>query len=423
MLPNAVPPLLSLKVRRTADEIIAMDAGEDSALAKLAGPSKTKEVFNIDHALEITDVHSLLERQCFSFIVFINAIHDAQKVQNGIVRRFEERSDRLENHITQLSEALFNRMREMNDRIDSISRTLVPKPIFRKISPVSDFGRITGIAQTGPHIALTTATGHQVILNKSTLAIEEIAEPVPGESLFCPIFGFRQTKLYLFTVTSGRKLLFACPLKTQASQILEVDCFTISDESLHDAFDVAAGQGASVSFYQIETDTPMTLKQVGAAKGLRGSVSQIVTDNENTAVYILTSRKTFYSISATTYQVLASMQFQMSVMQLSLTRLFIVISIAPNDVVLLERNREKLKEISRFPVADGLRRIHSTDKSLFVITKNQVIERRDLCQPLVHCRICEPQAADYNPLEYIGAIGTSGGEVYVAHGNRISLWS
>jgi hypothetical protein len=424
MLPQATPALISLKVRRTADEIIAMDTSDASAILKATGQSRAREPMVLDHSREIADAQDLLERQCFSFVAFINSIHDASKVQRGIVDRFKTRASLLDTHLENVSDNFLKRIKAMNERIDVLSRTIAPRPIFRRLSPASDFGRITGIGASSSLIALTTASGDAVILNRGTFATEEVHQPFHGESMFCPTFSFRQGRLLLFTVTSGRKLLCLSPGKSPPAQILDVDCFAVTDDAIvSDSFDLAAGEGQSVSFYSIDSDVPGMLKQLGSTKGLRGTVSQIVIDTDGAAVYVLTSRRVLYSISSSTYQVITSMQFQVPLMQLAMTRLFIVISCAPNDVILLERNREKLKEISRLQITEGLRKLFCTSKSIFVITKNQKVERRDLCNPQLGFRICDPEAADYDPVEYIGAVLSTEGELFVAHGNRISLWS
>jgi hypothetical protein len=165
------------------------------------------------------------------------------------------------------------------------------------------------------------------------------------------------------------------------------------------------------------------MRAVGQTKNLRGTVTQIVIDTVQLAVFALTSRRTFYSISATTFQVIVSMQFTSPLMQLSMTGLFLVISCAPNDILMVERSREKYKEVGRFAIERGLRRFWCSQKSIIVVTKDQKVERRDLCRPMDIDIICEPEAADYDPVEYIGAVTATRQEIYLSHGSSISLWS
>jgi hypothetical protein len=173
------------------------------------------------------------------------------------------------------------------------------------------------------------------------------------------------------------------------------------------------------TFYALEGG----MRVVGQTKNLRGAVTQIAIDSIQLAVFVLTSKRTFYSISATTFQVIASMQFMSPLMQLSMTGLFLVISCAPNDILMVERSREKYREVGRFTIEGGLRRFRCSEKSIIIITKGQRVERRDLCHPLEIDTICESEAADYDPLEYIGAVTARGQEIHLSHGNRISFWS
>ncbi|OHT17010.1 hypothetical protein TRFO_12698 [Tritrichomonas foetus] len=427
-LSHAQPPLLSLNVRRTVDAIIEMDTEEaQSVIAQPLIPKPTKdESAPQDHQEEIKAIHEILEQQCFAFVAFHNHIKDAREVQMNQMKEFQTRANSIASRIQNLSSTLFNKVHELNHRIDIIQRTLAPKPIFRKLLPPNEFGRITGINTIDNFISLTTATGHLIILDRENFEIIETFQPLPNESLFFPSFIRRQNNIIgLFCVTSNRNLFFSTPVTNPPSNCFKekVECYAVADNSnAHSAFDVVLGHHQFVNFCLINTENSKEIISVGTTKNLRGTVTHIVVDDDHDAVYLLTSKRYYYSISASTFQTITSTNFQNPLMQIALTRIFIVVSCAPNDIILAERNREKFNQIYRFDVSAGLRRLCTSDKSLFVITKKQQIEKRTLSKPLESQSICEPEAADYDPREYIGAIHCDGSDIYLAHGNRISLW-
>ena len=428
-LTQATPALLSLKVHRTADEIISMNTKEAISITSQPSASALKaqhvDVEVDNNADELATLRDIFEQQCFSLVAFRNTIHDTRKRQNEMLQNFRTFSGQLEKRLNCLQHGLSKKVQEMNFRVDMISKTLAPKPIFRRIQPENAFGRITGIDIVDDHIALTTLSGYLVVLNRLSFTTETSNQPFAKESLYYPSFVKRDKSLYLCAVSSGRKLLLASPYNAKPVECLEdkVDCFAIARNSRRkETFDIVTGKSQGVSFYSGDLSKPNALKVIGETKNLKGTITQIVIDSELQAVYVLTSRKMFYSISSSTYQVLSAKQFGVPVMQLALTMLFIVITVAPNDVLFVERNREEFNEISKFEVTDGLRRLYATDKSIFVVTKNQEIERRTLAKPEVADKICEARAGDYDPKEFISTVLECGGEIFVAHGNRLSVW-
>lgn len=430
-LSQATPALISLKVHRTADEIMNMNTRTTPASSVAPQPTSMVNIVNKqadaeDHSEEIKTVYELLEQQCFSLVAFRNTIHDAREVQESILHSFHRHADNLRGRLSTLSYNLTKKVQEMNHRIDLISNTISPKPIFRRLQPPNEYGRITGIDAYGESIALTMATGHLVVLNRETFEVEVSWQPFDNHSLFSPVFMKRQNVVSLFAIASNGALLCSTPYTSEPVRCLEekIECFGVADDTImRDGFDLAVGVTGGANFYSISPEDPHKFTKIGETKGLRGAVTQIVVDNEHTAVYVLTSRRSFYSISASSYQLITTMQFQTPVMQLAMTRLFIVVSCAPNDVILAERSREKFNKICKFEVTQGLRRLFCSDKEILIIDKHQSIQARKLCKPLEAVRVCEPEAADYDPTEYIGAIKADGGNIYVSHGNRLSVWS
>ena len=428
----ATPALLSLKVRRTANEIIDMDATGQTGLTTqpIAQPSIVSKVAiepADDNADEIRTVEDLLEQQCFALVACHNTIHDAREAQAEILRRFHTRANTIEAKLANLSQKLFSKIRGMNNRIDMISRTLAPKPIFRQLQPPNEYERVTGIAIGESMIALTMASGHLVVLNQETLGTEYVSQPLPSEALFNPAFVARKNmQLSLLCLSSGGKLMFSCPLKSDPSVCADqkIECFAVAERAvLNDGFDVVAGMAGRVGFYGLDSVRPKELKLLGETTNIKGTASQVVVDDQEEVVYVLTSKRVLYAISGTSFEVISSVQFRTPLMQLGLTALFIVVSCAPNTVVLLERKGENHQEQMRFEITSGLRRLCCSEKEILVITKKQEVERRMLCNPLVADTICARQAADYDPLEYMGAIHMCANKIYLSHGNRISVWS
>jgi hypothetical protein len=427
MLPQSIPPLLSLKVRRTADEIIAMNTSEGSSISISPGPTLRPPAESIAaQARELQNMQDLVEQQCFAVAAALNTISDERHAQSRVIAEFSARAQQIEARLGDLSDALFNRVREMHRRIDAISLVLTPKPTFRALSASNEFSRITGISVRDDWLAVTTAGGYLVVMDRVTLAVIRASRPIPSESLFCPTFIGRSASAALFAVASSRRLLLASGFRNEPALCIDegcVECFAAADEmAMRVGCDIATGEGQTVVFYQIDAELGK-LKSIGATKPLRGCVNQIAIDGENLAVYALTAKRMFYSISATTFQTVGQLQFTTQVMQLALTGLFIVVSCAPNDIVLLTREREKFRELARVSINAGLRRFCCSAKALFVITKGQALEKRELSHPDHPDRICEPEAADYDPREYIGSVFARENEIYLSHGSRVSSWS
>lgn len=425
-LSQATPPLLSLSVRRTVDTLLTMETGDATSNVSQPLNTKSKDEPSMDHSLEFQKVQEILEQQCFAFVAFRNQIRDARDVQNKIMQRFHERASAIENRLTQVSTSLLQKAQELNQRVDIISKTLAPKPIFRHLLPPNDYGRITGIKIQDQVLAITTSSGQFIGMKKDTYEVEVIQQPFPNESLFSPNFLVHQSTIIALTVTSGRKLLIHLPYTAYPAECFDgkVECFSVSSEAaLSEGYEVVIGQASQILFCNFLSDNPKKLNVTGSTKKIRGTVTHIVTDNDNEAVYALTSRRMFYSVSGSTFQIITQTQFQTPLMQLALTRVFIVISCAPNDIILGERNRDKFNQIFKITIDAGLRRFCCGTKYILIIRKDQRIERRMLCQIGEPESICEPDAADYDPEDYIGSVYCEGPVIYLSHGSRISIWS
>ncbi|KAK8852801.1 hypothetical protein M9Y10_017791 [Tritrichomonas musculus] len=423
------PPLLSLNVRRTVDDIIQMDATDGQAvITQPLVQNKVKEEPSFqDHSIEVKAMHDILEQQCFSFVAFHNHIKDAREIQLKQMKQFQTRANFIQDRIRNLSTSLLAKVHELNHRIDLIQKTLSPKPIFRMLMPPNDFGRITGIDIIDDYIAITMATGDLAILKKDNFDIVTSFHLVENESLFMPLFIQRpNNNVGLFSISSSRRLFYSLPALTEPSQVFsnDIESYALADGSKNkQSFDLITGHFQFINFCLINSENPREISVNGTLKGIRGSVTHIVVDDDRESVYLITSKRYYYAISSSNRQIVMSMSFPTPLMQLSMTQMFIIISCAPNDIILAERNREKFNQLFKIEISDGLRRFLACDNCILIITKSQNIEKRELASPLEKLYICEKEAADYDPKEYIGVIYCIGTDIYLAHGNRLSYWS
>ncbi|OHT07388.1 hypothetical protein TRFO_24402 [Tritrichomonas foetus] len=426
-LSHAKPALISLNIRRTVDSLLTMDTSPDTIKNEMPKKIilKPKEETVIDHSEEISKIKTMLEQQCFEIVACNNKIIDARKEQKELLSLFHTRAETLENRLTTLSSILFQKVEDLNRRIDTINKTLTPKPILTSFLPPNDFGRITGLDAKNELLAYTTVQGNLVVLDRNReFKLLSSNQPFPHESLFSPVLINRQNTNGIFAITSARKLLFATPARSQPKQLIEgrVESYSVITDSIrHETYDIVTGHQGQMNFFTFQ-DNYNSVNLVGSVRKLNGIVSHIVTDYENEAIYALTSRRWYYTISSSTFGLVISHQFQNTPLQIQLSTVFIIISFAPNDIVILERNREKVSILTKFSIVGGLRSFYCGENHIFVITKNQQIERRGLCKPEESEIICEPDVADYDENEYIGTVFSDGMTIYLSHNNRISVW-
>lgn len=428
-IPHSSPPLLSLNIRRTVDSLLTLNTSDQKEIEKASSNNivKHKEDSQIDHTTEIQLMKNMLEQQCFEIVAYNNKIKDARSAQNRLLSQFQTRANDLESRLSNLTSTLFQKAEDMNRRIDSINKTLTPKPILTKILPQNDYGRITGIYSKMNLMAYTTALGYLIITDRSKdYGIISKNQPSNNEALFSPVIILRQNVDGVFAVSSARKLLFATPVFARPKQIceLKVESFSaITDNFKVNNYDIVTGHQGFVNFYQFQ-DNYNGINLIGSLKKLTGNVNHIVSDTENEAVYCLTSRKFFYSISSSSFGLINSHQFTSMPLEIQLSTVFIIISFSLDDILILERNREKLNVLKKLTIIGGLRYFYCGENKLFIITKkNQQIERRRLCHPNICEIICEPDVADYDENEFIGTIFYDESRIYLSHNDRISIWA
>ena len=428
-LSQSQPPLLSLNVRRTVDAIIEMDANDTSVvIGQSLNQTKNKEEHQIpEHEEEIRAMKDLLEQQCFAFVSYHNHVQDARKVQKAQMEKFTMLANNIQDRLESLSSALFNKVKEINHRIDIIQRTLSPKPIFKRILPQNDFGRVTGIDVNEKYLVFTTAGFYVVIVDKDKFDVIHAYQPLPNNSLFHPtLVLLPDGNDGLFCISANRKLLFSNPVLSTPEQCFNdnVECFAVNQYCLQSqsAFDIVLGHHQCINFCKINPENLKELNIVATTKDFRGNVTSLVVDNDNDAIYALSSKRIFYCVSSSSYQISFTINFQTPLMQLGVTRMFIIISYAPNNIIIAERNSKEFKQIYQFEISKGLRRFCTSDKCIYIITKDQEIEKRCMCHPHEVETICEVESADYDRSEYIGCIYCDHTDIYLSHGNRISLW-
>lgn len=430
---HSKPPLLSLNIKRTVDSLLTLNTSEQNenqsdskSNQNLQNITKHKEEVQIDHSAEIKLMKEMLEQQCFEIVAYSNKIKDARRDQNHLLTQFHNRAEALELRLSSLTSTLLQKTSDMNQRIDSISKTLTPKPILVKLLPPNIYGRITGINAKMNLLAYTTALGYLIVIDRSKgYGVISENQPSSNEALFSPVIINRQDANGIFTVSSARKLFFATPAFARPKQIceLKVESFSaITDSFKRENYDIVTGHHGMVNFYQFYENYG-SINLIGSIKKLTGNVNHIVADTENEAIYCSTSRKFFYSISSSSYTLINSYQFPNMPLQIKLSTVFIIISFSPDDILILERNREKINILKKLTISGGLRYFYCGENQLFIITKKQQVERRRLCNPDENEIICEPDVADYDENEFIGTIFADDSKIYLSHNDRISVWT
>ena len=430
---QATPPLLSLKVRRTVDTILALDtpAQKDEPIISVpsaAKPNTTATKQNVvDHSGEIARIMDILEKQSFAFVAYKNKIHDAKIKQDKLMSDFHQKATIMENKLSRLQTNLLKKVSDLNKRVDTISKNLALKPTFISMLPQNTYGRITGISSLDNIMLVTTADGYLLQIDKKQLSIEKVHRYSQQEALFQPTIYTHGSLIVAFCLSSHRTLIHGLPdgIYTPEKVInTPVESYAINyDPNTRDVFEVALGEANQIEYASYNQNAVPKLNIVGSTKKIRGNVTALLADQFQNAIFAITSRRMYYSISATNFNVIFQESFDKPVMQLAATQCFILLSVAPNDIVILEKNREKFHKLYTITIEAGLRRFFAASNELLVIMKDQRVQRRRLCDISVGETICEQEAADYNGEEYIGCIYEVDREVYLSHGNRISYWS
>ena len=194
----------------------------------------------------------MLEQQCFEIVAYSNKIKDARRDQNHLLTQFHNRAEALELRLSSLTSTLLQKTSDMNQRIDSINKTLTSKPILVKLLPPNIYGRITGINAKMNLLAYTTALGYLIVIDRSKgYGVISENQPSSNEALFSPVIINRQDANGIFTVSSARKLFFATPAFARPKQIceLKVESFSaITDSFKRENYDIVTGHQGMVNF-------------------------------------------------------------------------------------------------------------------------------------------------------------------------------
>lgn len=432
---NPIPGLLSLRIHRGVNSLLVSDStpSSKSEVQSVNGQSlhqqtKSKEgtTGQIDHSKEIKMVKQMLEQQSFDIISYLNKLHDARKNQDMILKQFREKSETIESRLKSLTKTLFQKVDDMNRRINIINKTITPKPILIKYLPENSFGRITSITASMNLVACTTALGYLPIYDRdNNYELLSCYQTDNYEALFSPALVFKHNSNAIFALTSSGKLLSASPAWIPLDQIIDikVESFSIpSDIYKHESYDIITGHQGFVNFYSFQ-DNFNGLSLCGSLKKLVGIVNHIICDPEKEAIYCLTNRRYFYSISSVNFTLLQSYQFNQTPLNIQLSTVFILISLSPDEIFVLERQRDKVSVLQEVSISGGLRCFCYDDNQIFIVTKQQTVERRRLYKLDQNEIICEPDVADYDENEYIGCVFAYDSATYLSHNNRISVWS
>ena len=429
MLSQSKPPLLSLKIHRTVDSIINTD--QDDKLSKKTISTqqqiklKTEQI--IDHSEEIKTISNLLENQCFQFVAFKNQISDARKSQQSVMDFFHSRASELDLKLKTLQNNLMKKVIDLNKRVNIISKNISLQPIFRQISLQNEFGRITGISICENLLFCTTSNSYMYLCDRENLKILSFFHYNKSNSLFHPIIYKKGPLFYGFTLTSNQELLLGLPYsyKNPLSCFdLTVDCYAINFEfNSKDNFDLIIGRLSEIHFCSFQNDNPDLLLTKHISKNFRGQICNLLIDNLLESVFIVTTKRILYNISYTNYNELFHYQFDKPILQLFHSECFLILSIAPDDILILERSKDKINIYYHLIFNNGLRRFFTSKSELLIIMKNQKIQRRKFYDIEKIEIICEPYAADYNEDDYISNIISDDEEIFITHNNQISKWS
>ena len=465
MTNNPQPALLPLTIYRNVDKLFKMEADQEEIQIQPIQQIQSKEETEThDHTpQELSVIKDIVEQQCYTYIVYYNKIHDRMKVQHNTINNFKRRANQLQVSLDKLQSLLLRKASALNRRIDLIEKTLCSKPIYKSITPENEDGRITGIAYSQTEVVTTTIYGKLNFFTRDTL-VPKNHKSYRGKALFSPKFW----NDIIFCLSADSELLFSysdLPLSIALDGATNSFSFSslIATDLVGFQFHLMTGHQGCVKLHTIERVKPKSLDisndneidlilkdsneenglnqtqgppvkepsinqvkysltTVSTIKGIRGNVLQLLHDPILDSIFLLTSKRIVYSISSTTSQIINSIQFDTIPMQIALTRCFIVVSLAPNSIILMHRNREKFTEVKRIEITSGLRRFCCGVKELYILTKKQTIERRMLSNVTLFDNICEPIDSDYDEEAYIGVIEVNNYDIFISHDHRMTQW-
>jgi hypothetical protein len=366
----------------------------------------------------------IVERQSFELLSFRCRVEDARMKQYKVTRRFNERAKALEARLFSVSESFTQRLAELSRRVTAISNALSPAPIFQGMIQTECQGRITGMDIMDDLMALTTSSGDLVIYDLLTQARKSSCRPFEKVGLFQPKLLTRGTTRLCAVLAANGKLLLSLPAWAAPITICEekVESFLVVPGSLkRESFDIITGGVRSIDFHTFNSDWFST-KIEGSSKKLQGTVSHLELDSENEAVYLLTTRRFLYCISTVVFNATLTHEFATPPLGLTITTMFVIVAVAANDLVILQRNRDRFVQACVIKIDQGLRYFSPGKSYLYVVTKNETVERRPYSRVSAAEPICSRDVAEYDEDVPLGRIAWDNDILYLAHGNAVSVW-
>jgi hypothetical protein len=102
--------------------------------------------------------------------------------------------------------------------------------------------------------------------------------------------------------------------------------------------------------------------------------------------------------------------------------MFVIVVVAPDSLVFLQRNREKFVQVCVVNVDEGFRCFTAGRRYLYVVTKHDTAERRAYANLAIAEAICGRDVAEYDEDVALGIILVADEVLFLAHGNAISVW-
>jgi len=115
-LSQATPALASLRVHRTADEIISMDTRDRLSIVSQPRILKLADEQPEDPTEELQAVREVVEQQSFSLVAFRNNMLDARAQHDGVLREFHAQATAIGERLRVFTGGLLKKVRQMNHR-------------------------------------------------------------------------------------------------------------------------------------------------------------------------------------------------------------------------------------------------------------------------------------------------------------------